>query len=351
MATNGKPDPYEDIPENSIILKPSLEECFDFFKGAFEMVVKATNNVKYLEAELLPFLKDKRQNKESDEEAKEENKIDDDKFEDTAIDPETGEALGPRRGANFKLDSDFTWIREGIEEVERIFNENIIGPTELLNKYKEFEPVLKASKSEKVNSLFEPKQELEVIRNEVEYLNQVYFDILNASNCEVDFPIFRVETKHVKEKLAEQADKIKQAILKATSEYWVKTVDDVLKEYEFMREKMGTDPKNEAILVETREFIKDSPQKVANLERKVQEVGKHLLLLEDYCYAYDEKEGAKYWKTKTWPLEISSDITLGALHIEKQEQMFMERLENEKIEFKKEIKKRQTALEEIKQFK
>jgi len=125
----------------------------------------------------------------------------------------------------------------------------------------------------------------------------------------------------------------------------------VLKEYEFMREKIGTDPKNEAILVETREFIKDSPQKVANQELKVNEVGKHLLLLEDYCFPYEEKESAKYWKTKTWPLEISSDITLGALHIEKQEQKFMDKLENDKIEFKKELKEREKALKKIKGFK
>lgn len=279
---NGKTDQNDDIPENTIVLKPSLEECSEFFKSAFDMIVNATNNVKFLEAELMPFLKDIRQNKELDDDAKDESKNEDDRNEETTVDPETGLALGPRRGANFKLDHEFVWIKEGMEEVDRLVNENIHGPLALLNKFKEFEPVLKASKSEKVASLFDPKQDILVIRKEVEYLSQVYFDILNASNSEVDFPLFRVETKHVKEKLSDQADKMKQAILKATCEFCVKTIDDVLNEYSFMREKIGTDPKNEAVLVEIEQFIKESPQKVANLELKVQEVGKHLLLLEDY---------------------------------------------------------------------
>ena len=123
-----------------------------------------------------------------------------------------------------------------------------------------------------------------------------------------------------------------------------------------MRKKIDTDPETEEILVEVREFIKDSPQKVANLELKVNEVGRHMLLLEDYSYKYDddsekEKEYFKYWTTKTWPLEISSDITLGALHIEKKEEQFMYNLDNEKEQFKKNLKERQSALVEIKKFK
>ena len=237
-----------------------------------------------------------------------------------------------------------------------MIQENVQGPTELLNKYRLFETILKSSKSEKVNSLFEPKQPIEVIREQIEFYDKTYYDILNTSNDEEAFPIFKVEAKKLKNDLSNQADKMKQVILKATRDFCVKTINDVLDEYDFMRKKIDTDPETEEILVEVREFIKDSPQKVANLELKVNEVGRHMLLLEDYSYKYDddsdkEKEYFKYWTTKTWPLEISSDITLGALHIEKKEELFMYNLDNEKEEFKKNLKERQLALVEIKKFK
>lgn len=344
----------DDIPDNSIVLKPSLEECADFLRGAFNKMIKATNNVKFLESELMPFLKDAHQGDESDEEEEKKEKTEEEKKledEETPIDAETGERLGPRRGPNFKLDADFPWIREGIAEVDRMINENVDAPTQLLNKYKEFEDILKTSKRDKVNSLFEPKVPITEIREALDYYDQRYADILNCSNNFVDFPIFKVEAKHLKEKLAEQADKIKSAILDATHDWCVKTVTEVLEEYKFMKEKIGTDPKDEAILVEIREFIKDSPNKVANLELKVASVGKHMLLLEDFSRKYDEKEFGKYWSCKMWPLEISSEITLGAIQIEKQEEAFMYKLDNEKEEFKKQLKVRQETLEKIKKFK
>lgn len=304
----------------------------------------------------MPFLKDLNKNEESDEEedkkeadkTEEEKKLEEDV---TPIDSETGERLGPRRGPNFKLDYDFSWIKEGIEEVNKMVNDNIGAPTDLLNKYKEFEVILKTSKKEKVTSLFEPKKPLQEIREALEFYDQTYEDILNTSNNYVNFPIFKVEAKSLKEKLADQADKIKKAILEATHDYCIKTVNDVLDEYKFMREKINTDPKDEAILVEVREFIKDSPNKVANLELKVAEVGKHMLLLEDYSFYYNEKEFLRFWNCKQWPLEISSDITLGAMHIEKQEEAFMYKLDNEKEEFRKQLKVRQETLEKIKKFK
>lgn len=346
------PNKGEEIPDNSIILKPSLEECGDFLKSAFDKIINATNDVKFLEAELMPFLKDKHQGEDSDEDNKNEEKVEEKNLdEETPIDPETGERLGPRRGPNFKLDSNFIWIKQGLAEVDRMINENVHGPISLLNLYKEFEPILKSSKTEKVKALFEPKEPLSKIREEVEYYDKTYYDILNASNDEVEFPIFKVEAGHLKKQLSDQADKMKQAILKSTYDYCVKTIDEVLNEYAFMRNKIGIEPETEEILVEVRDFIKDSPQKVANQEMKVKEVGKHMLLLEDYCFAYDPSESAKYWKTKTWPIEISSDITLGALHIEKKEEMFMTSLDIEKEQFKKELKERKVALKKIKEFK
>lgn len=353
----GKPEPPpkpDEIPDNTVVLKPSLEECADFIRSAFSKCIETTNQIKFLESELMPFLKEQVKEEDSDDD-KTDNKNDDkDKKlepEDTLYDMSTGERLGPRRGPSFKLDENFIWIKEGLAEINKLIEENIDGPTKLLEKYKEFEPIMKASKSKKVQSLFEPKQPLQVIKRELEYYDHAYYDILNASNDNEEFTLFRIVASNIKETLSDQADKMKQAILKATCDYCIKTVDYILDDYKFMKEKIGTDPQNEAILVEVREFIKDAPQRVAKNEELVKEVGRHMLMLVDYCYQYDINEMTKYWTTKTWPIEISSEITLGAMHIEKQEQVFMEKLEREKEEFIKNLRNRELALQKIKTFK
>lgn len=198
------PEKGDEGSENTIRLQPSLEECATFLKSAFDKIITATNEVKFLESELMPFLKDKNDNEDSDEdqkadeegkgeteEAKNAKAIKDEKKDEaddkndedeTPVDEKTGERLGPRRGPNFKLDHEFIWIKEGLAEVDRMINENVHGPTELLNKYRQFETILKSSKSEKVNSLFEPKQPIESIREQIEFYDKTYYDILNTSN-------------------------------------------------------------------------------------------------------------------------------------------------------------------------
>ena len=48
--------------------KPTLAECSEFFTNAFDMMIHATNHVKFLEGDLMPFLKKKNQEAEIEEE-------------------------------------------------------------------------------------------------------------------------------------------------------------------------------------------------------------------------------------------------------------------------------------------
>jgi hypothetical protein len=210
------------IADNSVVLQPSLEECSEFLRSAFDKMIKITNQIKFLEPELMPFLKDQTNNNESDDgntDSFHNDKTIKVEIEETLMDPDTFERLGPRRGPSFRMDNTFEWIKEGLKEVNRMIEENISEPNQLLERYKEFEPIMKSSKTKKAKSLFEPKQPLEVIRREVEYYDKAYYDILNASNDEVEFTIFRVRASSVKKSLADQADRIKKEILKYTYEY------------------------------------------------------------------------------------------------------------------------------------
>lgn len=55
------------------------------------------------------------------------------------------------------------------------------------------------------------------------------------------------------------------------------------------------DPSNERELVQTREFIKDAPNKVEKLTTQLHEVYKHYLLLEDFAYKYDKTDIEQFW--------------------------------------------------------
>lgn len=66
------------------------------------------------------------------------------------------------------------------------------------------------------------------------------------------------------------------------NKYCTQTVEGIYNSYMDMNKQINTEPTNEKELVMTREFIKDTPNKVEKLSLELHEVYKHYLLMEDY---------------------------------------------------------------------
>ncbi len=111
------------------------------------------------------------------------------------------------------------------------------------------------------------------------------------------------------------------------------------------------EPTNERELVQTREFIKDAPNKVEQQVQLLHEVYKHYLLLEEFSFMYQDQHIETYWYQKTWPLEISSSLTDGSYMIKSKEVIFMAKLDQEKDNFIKSIEGFKQSFEKIKKFK
>ena len=90
-------------------------------------------------------------------------------------------------------------------------------------------------------------------------------EIQNLSNDIVDYPLFRVVAGKMKEQLSNQAAKIKEKLLENVYNYCKKTVEKIFQTYELMNKTIMTEPTNERELVATRDFIKDTPNKVEAL--------------------------------------------------------------------------------------
>jgi iron-sulfur cluster repair protein YtfE (RIC family) len=100
-TTKKKDEPGEEEEEesNKINYFPRLDKVEEFFKGALKMIVASTNKVSNLEDDLMPFLQKEKQ-------------------------------------PNFPITEDFPWVVDAMEKITTMFKENIVGPNELLEKYK-----------------------------------------------------------------------------------------------------------------------------------------------------------------------------------------------------------------------
>jgi hypothetical protein len=90
---------------NKVNYFPKLEKCKDFYRNALKMVVTSTNKVCNLEDDLMPFLQ-------------------------------------KEKLPNFPITEEFPWIVEANERIDMMFEENIVGPNELLERYKQYEYIL-----------------------------------------------------------------------------------------------------------------------------------------------------------------------------------------------------------------
>lgn len=191
------------------------------------MIVTSTNKVCNLEDDLMPFLQ-------------------------------------KERTPNFPIDENFDWCVDANTKIEEIIEENIKGPLELLEKYKQYEYILNVDKKALLKELFngDEKAALNDIREKIQHYKQAYDEIMNLSNDIVDFPLFRVMAQNMKNNLGHQAEKIKEKLLEGVYKYCQKSVEHINKTYEDMNKQIMTDPTNERELVATREFIKDAPNKV-----------------------------------------------------------------------------------------
>lgn len=233
-----------------------------------------------------------------------------------------------------------------------MYEENKVGPQELLSKYKQYEYILNVDKNALVKELFKPdeKAPLERLREEIGHYDKAAYEIMNLSNDVVDYPLFRVMAQSMKQNLSRQAEKIKEKLLQAVYKYCNSSVELIYKSYEDMNKQILTDPANEKELVGTRDFIKNAQAKVEILCVKLDDVYKHYRLLEDFSYKYNDQDIELFWAQKTWPLEINSAITDGSYQISNKEVIFLAKLDQEKENFVKSIELYKEHFAKIKKF-
>jgi len=162
----------EDEDKTKVIYKPSIEECKYFVLNSMDMIIKSTNMINDLESDLMPFLQ------------------------------KTG-------SANFHIDQEFPWIKDATANLLRLISENIQGPNDLLAAYSKYDYILNVDRKELIDNLFktgEKKNEkvpLEQIRDEIIHYDKAYYEIMTLSEEDVNFRIFRVIAKKLKQELGD----------------------------------------------------------------------------------------------------------------------------------------------------
>ena len=212
-----------------------------------------------------------------------------------------------------------------------------------------------------------PSVSLDAIREQIERFYQAEVEILNVSNNQVEFPMFRVQADGLKKQLAEKAREIKRKLCERTYKWCMDSVRYISSTYSTMEKRIAKQPNDEAELVEIQEFIavskKETKQKLEDL---LIAVTKHMGMLDDYSeklekeeeekaakikpFCFEEDDIFEMYSLKSWPLRIDAAISDGQTEMDKKTEEFNQTLDSEKEQFKKNLIDYQDRFGKIKQF-
>ena len=103
---------------------PTPETCHSFMQGALDQIITSTNKVNDLESDLMKSL------------------------------------MAPQR-PNFPITADFPWVVDAREKITAMFEENIMEPLSILDKFKQYEYLLNIDNKELIDKLFNDKERKE----------------------------------------------------------------------------------------------------------------------------------------------------------------------------------------------
>jgi hypothetical protein len=270
----------EEDDKNRIIYKPSIEECRTFILNSMNMIIKSTNNINDLESDLMPFLQ--KQGK-----------------------------------PNFKINSDFAWIKDANSKLSELIDDNISTPNELLDSYKEYEYIMNVDKREMVDNLFktgpnkDEKVSLQEIKDQITHYDDAYYTIMTLSEDDVKMKLFQVATTKLKFELSDQANKCKDKILDATWNYCLSSTKDCQKQYQDLINSIMKDPVNEVEYVETKSWHTKANAELERLQDVIKDVFKHLLLLDEFSFKYQDAHIEQFWFLKIFPLRVQVALQEG----------------------------------------
>jgi hypothetical protein len=242
-----------------------------------------------------------------------------------------------------------------MDNLNTMLDLNVISVDQLLQQFKKYEYILNVDKKALVDDLFKggedgAKKPLADIKEAILHYQQAHYEIMTLAENTVNLKIYRVNTQKMKKDLGDQALKIKNQILESAYAYCNESIGEINRVYMEMSEKISHDPLNEKELILTREHIDAAPAMVEKNQILLEEVYKHILMLEEFSFMYKEHEIDTYWYMKVWPMRIQVCVQDGKAMITEKNESFGARLENEKDAFTKQLKSSNDAFTKIQEF-
>jgi hypothetical protein len=160
--------------------------------------------------------------------------------------------------------------------------------------------------------------------------------------------LIRVNTQALKQRLAERAAELRDALLTAMVVRMQGDCNSVNARYNTFMTRIGEKPKDEQELVALKEYIRDGQATMLGLAQEATEIHSRLSTVTSFDFHLSTDDFLLLWSIREWPNKVAA-ATQASLHaVEEERDRMIQLLDREKLAFEKELELLEKQVEDFK---
>lgn len=243
----------------------------------------------------------------------------------------------------FEIDTDFEPLVEAKITTEEVVRHCLVGPQEIQAEYQKFAHLL----LEEIQDL--DPLDIDAMRDRIGAYMKAGTEIETLTATVMKFPFFELHCVDIIATLSSCAYQLAGVCKEAVNQSIQQRSTNVLLEWNDTHNRILSNPEDEEELAKLKQFMSDINQlKTKPLMTTTRHVHKQIDMLSDFSFGVDKVTVEKAFKSFAWPLQIQIDVCDSERSLDTQKQKFMDKLEQEKADFEKDMMRYEEDLEWLK---
>ncbi len=256
--------------------------------------------------------------------------------------------LGGKKQASFQFDMPGTTniLVIAKDQIAKMIDECMVGPKELLAKFKKYEYLLDVDTTE-LRDLMKKSPSIETIRQKLDDYSRASYEVQTLSTDLVQFSMFQINATMVKQYLAHRAEKLKGIMVHAIQKYCSHTIQAIETQYKEMISRLDEKPTSKTTYKELKMQLRSSQKTNEELKEKHEKVKAHIEILEDHLMEIDKDDESGFWRIYRCPGQLRMKAAKGGNNLSTYEETLKIELDKKKDLFDRDLGRYQTALQEV----
>ena len=256
----------------------------------------------------------------------------------------------PKKPA-YQLTVDTQEIVDAKNKIKAIIDDCIKGPNELLEKFKKYEFLMNTHVPDIAKIInADPAPSVEELRKKLEEFDRAGYEVQTLAIDEVQFSMFQVNTKIVKEYLTHRANKLKNCLLDMINKYCMRVIGEIHTAYSDLQTKVEDKPTSHEAYKELKACVDGSNKKTMELSNKHDDVKQHMEILEDNSFKIERELYKTFSTIYRYPNVVRTKIMKGRGNLSNYAEQIGADLERQKDTLEHDLNKYRTDFAEVMQF-